>query len=210
MEKEHVIKIYSLNIDEIDLSDDGIMSVIALSYKCKAERIKDKEGKKLEIGAGYLLYKYLGVKCDEDLAYNEYGKPFLKNGSGMEFSLSHSGRYVVLAVSDMPIGVDVESKHNLSLRILKRVLPKAQYQKIENKDYSDEVFYDEGKNVQYEDEKLIWAKKWTSVEAVLKAFGKGFCFEPKEDDTYMDGWDILSFRLDEEYVFSAAFKKTDE
>lgn len=41
------------------------------------------------------------------LAYGEHGKPYLIDG-GVEFNLSHSHDYLLIGLSDQPIGVDVE------------------------------------------------------------------------------------------------------
>ncbi len=200
------IEIYLLNIDDIDMSDDRIRSVIAPLYIRKAEAIRVENGRKTEIGAGYLLSKYLGVMRDEDLSHNEYGKPSLKNkDERIEFSLSHSGKYVVLAVSDIPIGVDIESKENITLSVLRRVLPDKQYKKLVEKDYSGEVILDKnGKITPCRDEKLMYTKKWTSVEAVLKAIGKGFYLDPSMEESFMDGWNLFSIQANDEYVISVA------
>ena len=200
------IEIHLLNIDDIDMSDDGVRSVIAPFYIRKAEAIKSINGQKAEIGAGYLLFKYLGVKTDEDLKHNEYGKPSLKaRGEMTEFSLSHSGKYVVLAVSDIPIGVDIESRENITLSVLRRVLPDKHYKKLVEKDYSGEVILDKnGKITPCREEKLMYTKKWTSVEAVLKAIGKGFYLDPSMEESFMDGWNLFSLQADDEYVISVA------
>ena len=39
---------------------------------------------------------------------NEYGKPFLSGTYAFHFNISHSGSWVAFAISDSPIGVDVE------------------------------------------------------------------------------------------------------
>jgi 4'-phosphopantetheinyl transferase len=56
-----------------------------------------------------LLARFLGSddRLDESrLEYSPYGKPFLRNGP--EFSLSHCGDFVLLAVGDAPVGADIE------------------------------------------------------------------------------------------------------
>lgn len=66
----------------------------------------------LVLGAGLLLAALLDVHGDDDLTIGEYGKPCLSAGMP-QFSLSHSGKHVLLGVSDRPIGVDMESKDRL-------------------------------------------------------------------------------------------------
>jgi phosphopantetheinyl transferase (holo-ACP synthase) len=47
-----------------------------------------------------------GLK-DPAIVYNEYGKPFLKNG--FQVSISHSGNLIALIVSERhPVGIDIE------------------------------------------------------------------------------------------------------
>ena len=63
-------------------------------------------------GAGLLLQYALeqtGVPVQEQVfARTEQGKPYLKNLPQVQFSLSHADRWAVCAVSDRPVGVDVE------------------------------------------------------------------------------------------------------
>lgn len=61
---------------------------------------------KLRCIAGWvLLSTVLGPKARQ-IRYARYGKPFLAGGP--YFSLSHSGRYAILATASMPVGADVE------------------------------------------------------------------------------------------------------
>jgi 4'-phosphopantetheinyl transferase len=46
------------------------------------------------------------------IAIGPHGKPYLADG-GLEFNVSHSGALALIAVSDGPIGVDVEQHHAL-------------------------------------------------------------------------------------------------
>lgn len=61
---------------------------------------------RLRCAAGWLLMSaVLGSRVD-GVRYGKYGKPFLPGGP--YFSLSHSGRYALLAEAPAPVGVDVE------------------------------------------------------------------------------------------------------
>ena len=84
-----------------------ILSQIAPQYVKKYREHKIEEDKKQELMAGYLLKMYLNIEHEEQLIINENGKPFLKAGEPF-FNLSHSGNYVVLAIADCEIGVDIE------------------------------------------------------------------------------------------------------
>ena len=57
----------------------------------------------------FLLARFLGDGNELDESRLEYvanGKPRLRNGP--EFNLAHCGNFVLLALSDMPVGADIE------------------------------------------------------------------------------------------------------
>lgn len=103
--------------------------------QAKADRIRTPKAKLTSLAAGLLLQKMLRdgmpTKCDEkpvrltieemlleieeplpmQFAFGENGKPYLKD-SELHFSLSHSGDYILLAVSDQEIGADIQEKQS--------------------------------------------------------------------------------------------------
>ena len=59
-----------------------------------------------------------------DIAYGEKGKPYLPEYPGLYFSLSHSGKYVALALSCHPVGVDIQEKRELSAALQEKCFTK--------------------------------------------------------------------------------------
>jgi len=49
-----------------------------------------------------------------------YGKPFLINNPHIHFNISHSGDYIACAVSDEPVGIDIEIIKTTDLKIAER------------------------------------------------------------------------------------------
>jgi 4'-phosphopantetheinyl transferase len=86
------------------------------------------------------------------------GKPYLAERN-VEFNLSHTGRYGLLAISQLPLGVDIERFRPQAnrLAIAKRVMPEDAIARIEAAEDSDRVFYEE----------------WTQLEARHKCIGIG-------------------------------------
>ena len=95
-------------LDYNDVCEDDIRAVRALFPKRfeRAARFSNKGEGAGVIAAGVLLWRVLGIKDERDVLFNAEGKPYLPDGP--EFSISHSGGLCVLAVSDGPIGVDIE------------------------------------------------------------------------------------------------------
>lgn len=86
------------------------------------------------------------------------GKPFMKN-SPIHFNISHSGDWVVLAVADIDVGIDVELLREINYRIATRFFSKyenALLEKLEGKNKSN-LFFD----------------FWTLKESYLKLLGTG-------------------------------------
>ncbi|SKB83400.1 Phosphopantetheinyl transferase [Lachnospiraceae bacterium] len=184
------VTVYVLDIEFLKGIENELLPLIPSCYREKYQDASIEENKLQELGAGYLLSKYLKLKDDSALTFNEYGRPQLSGdyeGNCTDFSISHSDNYVVLAVSPIPIGADIENAERITLPVLKRVLPPADYEHIEKN--SDQT---------------TRAKFWTKVEAVLKAHGTGFMLDPRSDPSFMDGWHTESSVIDDTHVLSCA------
>lgn len=96
--------------------------------------------------------------------YGKYGKPeIVYRGKKMEgqidFNLSHSGKYAVLAVSDRPVGIDVERLKKDRIGVAERFFCKEEYEDILNAKGSER----ESRFLEY----------WTMKEAYVKRTGNG-------------------------------------
>ena len=55
-----------------------------------------------------------------DFAANEYGKPFLTNNPHIHYNISHAGHYIACAVTDEPVGIDIELIKPIDMKIAER------------------------------------------------------------------------------------------
>lgn len=71
--------------------------------------IRSIREKRIKTGAdsGISFKEYLGVENDAQLVISKNGKPMLVDAR-KHFNLSHSGKYVVLAIADQEVGIDIE------------------------------------------------------------------------------------------------------
>ena len=134
------------------------ISLLPEKRKQKAERIINKNEALLSATAGLMMKEVLGITEDGMVKFGEHGKPFLEHGPC--FSISHSRRYSVLAVSENDIGIDIEMHEALNEHIARRCFTEEEQ---EFSKLSTENFL----------------RIWTAKEAVLKFLGTGFSFSPK-------------------------------
>ena len=139
-----------------------------------------------ELLAGYMLYKYLGISSDEQLVRNEHGKPEIaagyKNESAAFFNLAHR-----------PVGVDIEHTKRMSYKVAKRIMRKAQLDRLEGFENESEAF------------QIELTKYWTQYEAIMKLVGTGFSGEL--DDKTMEAYEKrVVFRELEDYVIAVVIK----
>ena len=90
----------------------------------KLKRQKNDLARKQGLGAELLLIKALEALAPEllpplDISCGKDGKPELV-GSGIFFNLSHSGNYAACAVSDSPIGLDIQTERDCNNRLAER------------------------------------------------------------------------------------------
>ncbi|MFP4846280.1 4'-phosphopantetheinyl transferase family protein [Winogradskyella sp. PE311] len=131
-------------------------------------------------------------------------KPYLVSLDSLNFNVSHSENFAIIAISDRAIGVDVEYiNRNFDFSdILAHTFSDDERQKIRNSENSKEAFY----------------SLWTRKEAFVKATGKGisdnFSQIPSIEGAHLTPSDILgnlknlnvfSFDLDKDYKSSIAY-----
>ena len=66
-----------------------------------------KEGQELFL-ADTLTEAYQKLK--KQLVYGTHGKPALSDSFSPHFNISHSGKYAVCALSEVPCGIDIQEK----------------------------------------------------------------------------------------------------
>ncbi len=150
----------------------------ALSYKNEADRL-------LSIGAELLLADYLGRIPNYKI--DEFGKPY---GECVEFNFSHSGNVAVCAVSDRPVGADIEKIRDVNLQIAKKKFCANEYETIIKSENPQNAFFE------------YWVKK----ESYVKALGKGMRipFDSFDADE-IKGWKF-ELKKTEEYIICVCKK----
>lgn len=117
--------------------------------------------------AGYMLSQYRNIPFSKQLfEENPLGKPFLVGYPDVHFNISHSEKYVICAVSDRPVGVDVEERTAYNPKIANRVFSPAVQEKI----------------AASSDKDMVFTQCWVENEANLKRIGCGLsCKLPCDD-----------------------------
>lgn len=101
----------------------------------------------------------------QNFVYGKNQKPYLLNFSGVFFNISHSGKMVACAVSDKPVGVDIQQITSYKEKTAQRVCNESELKKIAESD----------------DEASEFAKIWSKKEAFLKKSGDGITISDIKD-----------------------------
>ena len=112
---------------------DDLQSGIELTRNSK-ERLK---GMKSDLHQkGFLSVRQLLKEIeysDDDLMYDGYGKPHLKNGKFI--SITHSFTFAAIIISDdKPVGIDIEKRRDKILKIAHKFTTIESYKSIANHD----------------------------------------------------------------------------
>lgn len=92
----------------------------------RTERLKHPPARQESLAAGLLLDHVMdrwGVSPWEPVTTLPAGKPVFAGREDMWFSLSHSGRYALCAVSNLPVGADVQLMRPVNLSMARRLHP---------------------------------------------------------------------------------------
>lgn len=113
------MELWIADIDEIkSISDLQKLTELLPEYeqeKAKKYRFPDDS---LRYVTGRLMIRHLaeisGESRNLELCMSEYGKPYFADESLPMFNLSHSGKKVVLATGNIPLGVDIEENKEIN------------------------------------------------------------------------------------------------
>lgn len=180
------VKLIIADLEKITFDEQWILTQIAQRYVEKYYSHKKEEDKKQELIAGYLLKKYLGIDHSEQLDCKVGGKPTLRNGN-RHFNLSHSGKYVVLAIADQEIGVDIERIRPYHEATAKKVFSLEVQKKLSA--------------ISEKERDQMFTRLWTELEAKLKVKGIGF---GKEWESEKEKEFVVETRKVDDYFISVA------
>jgi 4'-phosphopantetheinyl transferase len=160
----------------------------------------------------WTLSRYLGIG-PRDIRFDacQNGKPFLANLQAelpaLEFNLTHSGAWALIAVSDKPVGIDVEGiRIGFDwLKIAKDYLPPGGAEEI--------LALPPAQRPQ------AFFQAWTRLEAYLKGLGTGISKGADEyikyvntfitnifpDDSLRKGWQVRNLDLDADHASALAW-----
>lgn len=169
--KNKLPAIYVVNIEKLTGQECLFLSQFADDY-IKQRVYKNKLNKNIcamvvaNVLRKFLIYKHFNIAFDKQVVdFNKNGKPFLKDCDA-KFNISHSGSFVVCAISNDEIGVDIQKITPFKSKI------------------ADYIFNEKTKNkiIQSNDVDLEFTKQWTKLESYLKLKGTGFANYDKNEN----------------------------
>ena len=103
------------------------------------------------------ILESMGLSHPFLFGHNKYGKPFLKDHPEVHFNISHCKNGILVAVSDEPVGVDIESYRKVDESLVRYTMNEEERRTIQTSDDPVRTF------IEY----------WTKKEAVFKLRGTG-------------------------------------
>lgn len=204
---------------DLEIYNNYKSNLYAFISKEEQKEIENYNNKKSEIEhlLGFVirrkcLSKILSVQPYElQFEVGEKGKPFCKNFQNLFFNISHGGDYVVFAVSDKEVGVDIEMwKRKVNFEIANRFFSKREIEQLNQ--------------VSKEEKQKLFFQFWTAKESYLKMLGTGLTkplssfsiifnhekIDIFEEDRLLDETNIFQFYAESNHIISVcAYHKID-
>ena len=156
----------SEEIWDFDLS--AALAGISEQRREQAVKFKFELGQRLCVLAYQLLKQGLsemyGIRENPVFEYNEHGKPSIVGHPEICFNLSHCKEAAICAISNRPVGVDVESVRSFNESLVHYTMNEEEIQQIESA----------------EDRAVAFIRLWTMKEAALKLKGTGISNDMKQ------------------------------
>ena len=155
-----MVKLYMADISNLPdpLSALEMLQTLPLERQKRIHNMKQEKSRKQSMGVGLLLQEVLALyhMQDSQVFVGEHGKPMV---NGLELSLSHSGNMVICAVSEEPVGCDVEEVRKAPKGVAERYFSE-----------SEQAYLSSFSGKEY-DKAFFWL--WTMKESYVKMTGEG-------------------------------------
>ncbi|MFI3175012.1 MAG: 4'-phosphopantetheinyl transferase superfamily protein [Bacillota bacterium] len=164
--------------------------------KIKAQRFVQDKARSLgaELLLRYCLQTYGVDEKNIFFGYNEHKKPYLKGDSMPYFNLSHSGDFVVVALSTTEaVGVDIEEMKIFREGVAKKVFTETELAHIESQGDQNTAMY----------------QQWSLKESVTKAIGTGFSLSPQSFSVEVWNGGIISPKINDLSCFCQTYTLPD-
>lgn len=155
-----MVCLYALNIQALPDPLEDVQSIRALPSERQQKILNCRQRQKRiqSFGAGILLERVLSKHglSPQQVYTDQNGKPMVE---GAYFNLAHSGGVVICAISNMPVGCDIEQIKTAPKKVAIRHFSeeeKAYLNQFSNEEY-DRAFF----------------RVWTKKESYLKMIGTG-------------------------------------
>jgi 4'-phosphopantetheinyl transferase len=162
--KDGIYAIRLMSEQHLEKEKPRLMKLIPRDQKPWMEnfaKAKDRQRSLLgECIARWALSRSTGIPPEKQVIQRtEKGKPWLNAESAPFFNVSHSGEWIVVALSEQNVGVDVERIRTPVYRVAKRYFSPKEVRFLNALDEPDK--------------KLYFFDLWTLKESYLKLLGKG-------------------------------------
>ena len=200
-------RIYILKLSDYEADEARLRlfySWLSVQKREKLERLRRREDRlRSLIGDAAVRKLYFEVSGrppeSAEIVFNRYNKPSFPGGYPFNFSISHSGEYVICAVSDDECGADIEKislDHGGLHELVCTEYEQRYLERFSGNERSREFF-----------------RLWTLKESLVKLIGKGLYMDLRKagfvDEhirliSYIDGYNAYSYSdfIGEEYVLS--------
>ena len=160
-EKNFMLETFCVN-DLAPGEYEKFYSLLSSQKKKRVDAYRFERDKILSVCANMLAKKMIAKHCSKapeniEILTSSNGKPYVKN-SDIEFNISHSGEMVACALSDTPIGVDIEKVREIDDKLIDFVCTADEKKYVCEKDETKQPRFFE---------------IWTAKEAFFKCDGSG-------------------------------------
>ena len=186
------IKLYVANVSVFE--DESLfneeLSKVSILRRQKIKDLRFGRDKRLSLGVECLLRIALSNegRTDFEYQYDSYGKPYVKGNLFVNWS--HSGEMAICAISNNPVGCDVEIIKAAKLNLAKKYFTENENELLEN------------------DADTMFCRIWSAKESFIKFTGLGFRQHLKTFEVDLSKGEILysnrvyhlnEFNLDDKY-----------
>ncbi|WP_025723967.1 4'-phosphopantetheinyl transferase family protein [Paenibacillus polymyxa] len=180
------MKIYAIDTSKPEAEEhyELLVNRVSLEKQHKLDRFLHREdalrGLYADVLLRWLVCRQLKVSNSSlQFTYNAFGKPSLINAPAFHFNVSHSGKWVVCAIDDHPLGIDIEQLRPIDFEVGRVCFSDTEYDALMRQDADSRLsyFYD----------------LWTLKESFVKAEGQGLTLPLKSFSFELKAQSFIGF-----------------